>query len=134
MAHDHPRHVSAALADLVLDTVDDVSILLGSWSPNAWQLLASAASAPVEGLEQVRTQVAARAAMMRRGRLHQYAHARLAAMIPDLPDLAVYRQTLWQALSDASLAMVMSDAIGPQQYQALLAALHASLTPPRIRV
>lgn len=127
MVHRHPRDLTAAFSDLVLDAVEDLSILIGSWSQPTWLLLAHAASAPVEGLDQARAFVLAHAAMLRRLPLHTYAHARLTELLPDHPDLVAHHPALSHALNDACLAMIMSDSISPDHYRALLAALNCSI-------
>lgn len=123
--HDHTA--PAGMTDLLLDALSDLTDLLCTWSPTAWLLLAQATRTPAPGLEQTRAVTRMRAAMLGRTALHTHGHTRLAAFIPDQPDLTRFRAALDQALSDAYLAMIMCDVIGPEDNEALLHAVRTSI-------
>lgn len=128
--HRHSRNEVAleGRADLILDTVADLSELLARWSPTAWLMLAHAAAASGAGLE-ARAHTLARAAMLQRLPLLEYIRGRLTARIPDWPELATYRSALITALEDAALALVMTDAIDQAYYHDLLRPLHDCVGP-----
>lgn len=128
--HRHPRNEVAleGRADLILDTVADLSELLARWSPTDWLMLAHAATASGAGLE-ARAHTTARAAMLQRLPLLEYTRGRLNAQIPDRPELTPYRCALITALEDAGLALVMTDAIDQAYYHDLLRPLHDCVGP-----